>query len=177
MGNMALLKEFVNTSFFVKSKKKISIDIRKKRIINKNKIEFHPITFKNFTIKISQSNLEIKKAQSLRYRIFFKEKKIKRKDFKYLLQRDYDFYDKISDHLIIIDNNREVKDNVIGTYRLLRGNSAKLYKGFYTEQEFDLSNLKKNFSSKDILELGRSCVHHEYRSGIILKLLWKGISR
>ena len=177
MGNMALLKEFVNTSFFVKSKKKISIDIRKKRIINKNKIEFHPITFKNFTIKISQSNLEIKKAQSLRYRIFFKEKKIKRKDFKYLLQRDYDFYDKISDHLIIIDNNREVKDNVIGTYRLLRGNSAKLYKGFYTEQEFDLSNLKKNFSSKDILELGRSCVHHKYRSGIILKLLWQGISR
>ena len=177
MGNMALLKEFVNTSFFVKSKKKISIDIRKKRIINKNKIEFHPITFKNFTIKISQSNLEIKKAQSLRYRIFFKEKKIKRKDFKYLLQRDYDFYDKISDHLIIIDNNREVKDNVIGTYRLLRGNCAKLYKGFYTEQEFDLSNLKKNFSSKDILELGRSCVHHEYRSGIILKLLWQGISR
>ena len=177
MGNMALLKEFVNTSFFVKSKKKISIVIRKKRIINRNKIEFNPITFKNFTIKISQSNLEIKKAQSLRYRIFFKEKKIKRKNFKYLLQRDYDFYDKISDHLIIIDNNREVKDNVIGTYRLLRGNSAKLYKGFYTEQEFDLSNLKKNFSSKDILELGRSCVHHEYRSGIILKLLWQGISR
>ena len=177
MGNMALLKEFVNTSFFVKSKKKISIVIRKKRIINRNKIEFNPITFKNFTIKISQSNLEIKKAQSLRYRIFFKEKKIKRKNFKYLLQRDYDFYDKISDHLIIIDNNREVKDNVIGTYRLLRGNCAKLYKGFYTEQEFDLSNLKKNFSSKDILELGRSCVHHEYRSGIILKLLWQGISR
>ena len=79
--------------------------------------------------------------------------------------------------MIIIDNNREVKDNVIGTYRLLRGNCAKLYRGFYTEQEFDISNLKKNFSSKDILELGRSCVHPEYRSGIILKLLWQGISK
>ena len=93
------------------------------------------------------------------------------------MQRDYDFYDKISDHLIIIDNNRKVKDNVIGTYRLLRGNLAKLYKGFYTEQEFDISNLKKNFSSKNILELGRSCIHTEYRSGIILKLLWQGISK
>jgi putative hemolysin len=176
MQNLALLNQIVNTNLFVKTKKTMSSIIRKKRIIKKIKSEFEPIIFKNFTIKIAESNFEIKKAQSLRYKIFFKEKKIKKKSFKFLLQRDYDFYDKISDHLIIIDNNREIRDNVIGTYRLLRGNCAKLYRGFYTEQEFDISNLKKNFSSKDILELGRSCVHPQYRSGIILKLLWKGIS-
>ena len=176
MENLSLFNEFINTNLFLKSKKTISFSFRKKKIIDKNKIEFEPIIFKNFTIKIAASNFEIKKAQSLRYKIFFKEKKIKRNNLKFLLQRDYDFYDKISDHLIIIDNNREVKDNVIGTYRLLRGNCAKLYRGFYTEQEFDISNLKKNFSSKDILELGRSCVHPDYRSGIILKLLWQGIS-
>ena len=177
MENLTLLNEFINTNLFLKSKKKILVSIRKKKIINKNKIEFDPIVFKNYTIKIAKSNFEIKKAQSLRYKIFFKEKNIKRKNLKSLLQRDYDFYDKISDHLIIIDNDRQVKDNVIGTYRLLRGNNAKLYKGFYTEQEFDISNLKKNFSSKDILELGRSCIHPAYRSGIILKLLWQGISK
>ena len=176
MQNLALLNQIVNTNLFVKTMKTMSSIIRKKRIIKKIKSEFEPIIFKNFIIKIAESNFEIKKAQSLRYKIFFKEKKIKKKSFKFLLQRDYDFYDKISDHLIIIDNNREVKDNVIGTYRLLRGNCAKLYRGFYTEQEFDISNLKKNFSSKDILELGRSCVHPQYRSGIILKLLWQGIS-
>ena len=176
MENLALLNQIVNTNLFVKTKKTMSSIIRKKRIIKKIKSEFEPIIFKNFTIKIAESNFEIKKAQSLRYKIFFKEKKIKKKSFKFLLQRDYDFYDKISDHLIIIDNNREIRDNVIGTYRLLRGNCAKLYRGFYTEQEFDISNLKKNFSSKDILELGRSCVHPQYRSGIILKLLWQGIS-
>ena len=176
MQNLALLNQIVNTNLFVKTKKTMSSIIRKKRIIKKIKSEFEPIIFKNFTIKIAESNFEIKKAQSLRYKIFFKEKKIKKKSFKLLLQRDYDFYDKISDHLIIIDNNREIRDNVIGTYRLLRGNCAKLYRGFYTEQEFDTSNLKKNFSSKDILELGRSCVHPQYRSGIILKLLWQGIS-
>lgn len=176
MKNLALLNQIVNTNLFVKTKKTMSSIIRKKRIIKKIKSEFEPIIFKNFIIKIAESNFEIKKAQSLRYKIFFKEKKIKKKSFKFLLQRDYDFYDKISDHLIIIDNNREIRDNVIGTYRLLRGNCAKLYRGFYTEQEFDISNLKKNFSSKDILELGRSCVHPQYRSGIILKLLWQGIS-
>ena len=177
MVNFFLFSEFNKTSLFFKSKKRISFLIRKKKIIDKNKIEFKPIIFKNFMIKIAESNFEIKKAQSLRYKIFFKEKKIKRNNLKFLLQRDYDFYDKISDHLIIIDNDREFKDNVIGTYRLLRGNCAKLYRGFYTEQEFDISNLKKNFSSKDILELGRSCIHSEYRSGIVLKLLWKGISK
>ena len=176
MQNLALLNQIVNKNLFVKTKKTMSSIIRKKKIIKKIKSEFKPIIFKNFTIKIAESNFEIKKAQSLRYKIFFKEKKIKKKSFKFLLQRDYDFYDKISDHLIIIDNNREIRDNVIGTYRLLRGNCAKLYRGFYTEQEFDISNLKKNFSSKDILELGRSCVHPQYRSGIILKLLWQGIS-
>ena len=176
MQNLAILNQIVNTNLFVKTKKTMSSIIRKKRIIKKIKSEFEPIIFKNFTIKIAESNFEIKKAQSLRYKIFFKEKKIKKKSFKFLLQRDYDFYDKISDHLIIIDNNREIRDNVIGTYRLLRGNCAKLYRGFYTEQEFDISNLKKNFSSKDILELGRSCVHPQYRSGIVLKLLWQGIS-
>ncbi len=176
MQNLALLNQIVNTNLFVKTKKTMSSTIRKKRIIKKIKSELEPIIFKNFTIKIAESNFEIKKAQSLRYKIFFKEKKIKKKSFKFLLQRDYDFYDKISDHLIIIDKNREIRDNVIGTYRLLRGNCAKLYRGYYTEQEFDISNLKKNFSSKDILELGRSCVHPQYRSGIVLKLLWQGIS-
>ena len=177
MENLSILYELVSTNLFLKSKKKLSGLLRKKRFINKNKIKIDTITYKNFTIKIAENNLEIKKAQSLRYKIFFEEKKIKKKKLKFLLQRDYDFYDKISDHLIIIDNNRKVKDNVVGTYRLLRGNFAKLYKGFYTEQEFDISNLKKNFSSKNILELGRSCIHPEYRSGIILKLLWQGISK
>ena len=138
MENLSILNELVSTNLFLKSKKKLSGFLRKKRFINKNKIKFDTIIFKNFTIKIAENNLEIKKAQSLRYKIFFEEKKIKKKKLKFLLQRDYDFYDKISDHLIIIDNNRKVKDNVIGTYRLLRGNLAKLYKGFYTEQEFDI---------------------------------------
>ena len=107
------------------------------------------------------------KAQSLRHKVFFEEEKIKRNNLKSLLQRDYDFYDKISNHLIIIDDKREFKDNVIGTYRFLRGNCKKLYIGFYTEQEFDISDFKKNSSCKDILELGRSCVHPEYLSGVI----------
>ena len=75
MHNLALFNRLINTNLFLKIKKKISGFFRKKRIIDKNKIRFDPITFKNFSIKIAESNLEIKKAQSLRYKIFFREKK------------------------------------------------------------------------------------------------------
>ena len=77
MQNLPLLNQIIKTNLFVKTKKTMSSNTRKKRIINKNKSEFEPVIFKNFTIKIASSNLEIKKAQSLRYKIFFKEKKIK----------------------------------------------------------------------------------------------------
>ena len=70
--------------------------------------------------KISSfSNFEIKKAQHLRYQIFFKNKKDINKPINNLLKRDFDFYDKISDHIIIIDNNINNNENVVGTYRLL----------------------------------------------------------
>ena len=51
MENLSLFNEFILTNLFLKSKKKISFSIRKKKIIDKNKIEFEPIIFKNFTIK------------------------------------------------------------------------------------------------------------------------------
>ena len=74
--NLSLFNEFINSNLFFKSMKKISFSIRKK-IIDKKKIEYGPKKFKNFTIKIAESNFEIKKAQSLRYKIFFNEKKLK----------------------------------------------------------------------------------------------------
>ena len=176
MDNSTLLNNIKASKFLLKDKKIISGNTRIQRFLNNNKPNFNPIIFKNFTVKIAQSNFEIKKAQHLRYQIFFKNNKDINKPINNLFKRDFDFYDKISDHIIIIDNNINNNENVVGTYRLLRGNFAKIYKGFYTEQEFDITNLKKHFSNSNMLELGRSCVHADYRSGIILKLLWQGIS-
>ncbi len=77
--------------------------------------------------------------------------------------------------MIVIDKSKNNK--IIGTYRLLRGTIAKINYGYYSENEFDLTNIKKLFSSKYILELGRSCVNSNYRTGLILKLLWYGIAK
>ena len=176
MNNLIVFNNIKANKFLLKGKKIISRNIRRQRFLKNNKLNFIPIIFKNFTVKIAETDFEIKKAQHLRYKIFFKNKKAKNKPINNLFKRDFDFYDKVSDHIIIIDNNINNYENVVGTYRLLRGNFAKIYKGFYTEQEFDISNLKKHFSNSNMLELGRSCVHTDYRSGIILKLLWQGIS-
>ena len=176
MNNLIVFNNIKANKFLLKGKKIISRNIRRQRFLKNNKLNFNPIIFKNFTVKIAETDFEIKKAQHLRYKIFFKNKKAKNKPINNLFKRDFDFYDKVSDHIIIIDNNINNYENVVGTYRLLRGNFAKIYKGFYTEQEFDISNLKKHFSNSNMLELGRSCVHTDYRSGIILKLLWQGIS-
>ena len=176
MNNLIVFNNIKASKFLLKSKKIISGNIRRQRFLKKNKLNFNPIIFKNFTVKIAETDFELKKAQHLRYKIFFKYEKAKNKPINKIFKRDFDFYDKVSDHIIIIDNNINNNENVVGTYRLLRGNFAKIYKGFYTEQEFDISNLKKHFSNSNMLELGRSCVHPDYRSGIILKLLWQGIS-
>ena len=48
--------------------------------------------------------------------------------------------------------------------------------GFYTSSEFDLSKILNSYKNKQILELGRSCVHQNYRNGTIMKLLWKAIA-
>ena len=176
MNNLVVFDNIKASKFLLKSKKIISGNIRRRRFLKNNKLNFIPIIFKNFTVKIAETDFEIKKAQHLRYKIFLKDNKVKNKPINNLFKRDFDFYDKVSDHIIIIDNNINNNENVVGTYRLLRGNFAKIYKGFYTEQEFDISNLKKHFSNSNMLELGRSCVHTDYRSGIILKLLWQGIS-
>ena len=166
----------IRESYFIKNKKIVSTSYRKKICFLKIKKIFKPINIGKFQIKIADTQKEIKKAQSLRYSIFYSEKKAKPNFSQKILRRDFDIHDKISDHLIIIDKNK-TNNEIVGTYRLLRGRSAKLYNGFYSEKEFDLSNIKKYFSNKSILELGRSCIHSEYRSGLILKLLWQGIAQ
>ena len=178
LSSRIINKNLQNTKnyFFKKTTKKFFIFSRKRTFLKNNQKFFEPINIGNFQIKIAEFKYEIKRAQSLRYSVFYKEKKAKPKFSQKIFKRDFDIHDNSSDHLLVIDKNKE-KNNVIGTYRLLRGSLAKIQKGFYTEQEFDLSNLKKLFSSQCILELGRSCIHLDYRSGLILKLLWQGIAK
>ena len=146
-----------------------------KKVVNKK--SFIKIETENLIIRLAETNSEIKKAQSLRYSVFYKEKNAKASLFKKMLRRDFDKIDRFADHLIVIDKNRRsLQNNIIGTYRLIRGDLANQYGGFHTSTEFDLSNIFQLYKNNQILELGRSCVHKKYRNGATVNLLWKAIA-
>jgi len=133
------------------------------RSINFKQLDF---SFKNYQIKIIRHpNPLLINAKQLRQKSFFedsKEKKI-----------DSDEFDEFCDHLVVIDKS-VASDFVVGTYRLLHKKKNEKYRRFYSESEFDISNLfKKNIS---MLEAGRSCVDENYRDGKIIKLLWRGLA-
>ena len=143
----------------------------------KIKKNFSKIEVDNYVIKIAEKKLELKKAQALRYSVFYKEKKAIPTISKKILRLDYDKVDKFADHLIVIDKNRKgIKNKIVGTYRLIRGDIAAHCGGFYTSSEFDLSKILNSYENNKILELGRSCVHQDYRNGTIVNLLWKAIA-
>ena len=143
----------------------------------KFKKNFAKIEIDNFIIKIADKKSELKKAQALRYSVFYKEKKAIPTISKKILRLDYDKVDKFADHLIVIDKNRKgIKNKIVGTYRLIRGDVAAHSGGFYTSSEFDLSKILNSYENNKILELGRSCVHQDYRNGTIMNLLWKAIA-
>ena len=129
----------------------------------------------NYSIKLAETKSELKQAQALRYSVFYKEKKAKPTFTKKIIKLDYDKIDKYADHLIVLDK-KNTKNKIVGTYRLIRGDVAKLFGGYYSSSEFNLVNITNNYKDKNILELGRSCVHQDYRNGSIMNLLWKAIA-
>ena len=123
----------------------------------------------DFEIKIAQTQGEIQAAQRLRFEVFYLEGR-KKPDLNQNKRLDIDKFDKISKHLIIVDKSKNL---IIGTYRLLFSSDAKQI-GFHSEKIFDIGNIKK--IDEQLLELGRSCIHRDYRNSSVINLLWNGIA-
>ena len=172
-----LKENFVNRD--LKVKKINSIFERKNYLLKSYKIKRNCLKFEvdNLVVKLAEKKSELKNAQALRYSVFYKEKKAKPTISKKILRLDFDKLDKFADHLIVIAKNKKgIKNKIIGTYRLLRGDMANRLGGFYTSSEFDLSTILSSYKHNQILELGRSCVHKNYRNGTTMNLLWKAIA-
>jgi putative hemolysin len=85
---------------------------------------------------------------------------------------DRDRYDFICDHLMVRDTS---SGKLVGTYRMQSGFRAKGNLGYYSEQFFDFAPFER--IREEVLELGRACVHTDYRNTAVLHMLWKGIMR
>ncbi len=125
-------------------------------------------------IRLAETAEEVEAAQALRYRIFYEEMSAKATKEMAALKRDFDSFDEHCDHLLVFDNGCGDKaQGVVGTYRLMRREAALQCGRFYTSDEYDIANLL-NFPG-DILELGRSCIAEEFRTGPTMQLLWRGV--
>ena len=84
---------------------------------------------------------------------------------------DRDGFDLVCDHLMVHDS---ATGRLVGTYRMQTGYRAQGNLGYYSAQLFDLTPFES--IRGEILELGRACVHEDYRNTTALFLLWKGIA-
>jgi len=125
----------------------------------------------DFTVKIAETEAELRAAQALRYQVFVKELGAGGDLVDHEAGLERDRFDPFFDHMIITDNR---SGEVVGVYRLLRDDQAKAAGQFYSEDEYDLSVLKA--SGRKLLELGRSCLHPDYRGGTAMFHLWSGLA-
>lgn len=124
-----------------------------------------------FAVKIAEHHSELQDALRLRFEVFNEELK-EGLASSFSSGLDWDEYDSYCDHLIVVDTD---SGRVVGTYRLLPGFVAENNIGYYSEGEFELTLIKSLPGEK--LELGRSCVHRDYRNTRVISLLWSGIAR
>lgn len=125
-------------------------------------------------VRLAGRKKDIKRAQRLRYEIFFEEMSAMPDFLSRLKRRDMDAFDAICDHLLVVDHALP-KPKIVGTYRLLRQDVADANGGFYTASEFDIAPMLEAHRGLRFLELGRSCVAKPYRDKRTVELLWHGI--
>jgi putative hemolysin len=121
------------------------------------------------TLSMARTVNDVEDAQRLRYKVFAEEMGAGIGADGAGLDRDE--FDPWCDHLIVRDADTL---RVIGTYRILPPHRARELRRLYSDAEFDLSRLAHIRSST--IEVGRSCVHRDYRNSNAILLLWAGLA-
>src|ERR1700761_7338944 len=130
-----------------------------------------PITSSpSFSVSLAQNVADLEECQRLRFLVFNRElgEGLAASERTGL---DRDRFDWVCDHLMVRDISTGV---LVGTYRMQTGYRAQGNLGYYSEQLFDFSPFEA--IRGELLELGRACVHSDYRSTTALGMLWKGIA-
>jgi putative hemolysin len=123
----------------------------------------------------ARSEREIRDAQRLRYRVFVEEMGARiSPPHGTPAGIDVDLYDPYCEHLLVRSTgpNGE-RGEVVGTYRVLTPAGARRVGGLYSDNEFDLTRLRT--LRPRMIELGRSCVHPEHRSGGVIMSMWAAL--
>ncbi len=102
---------------------------------------FEPIEAGQLIARLARGERELELAQRLRFRIFCDELGAKANAEVMAQKRDFDEFDAVCDHMLVIDREKQGDDAVVGTYRLLTGKNSKKIGRFYSQSEFDITPL------------------------------------
>jgi putative hemolysin len=126
-------------------------------------------------VRLAETMADIDAAQALRYRVFYDEMGASPSAEMARIERDFDSFDGVCDHLLVVDHARgSGAAAVVGTYRLIRRPAAARHGSFYSAAEYDIAEILAY--PGEILELGRSCVDASARNRPTMQLLWRGIA-
>lgn len=119
---------------------------------------------------LTRCPMQIDAAQRLRYQVFSEEYG---SDLGATTAGiDADDFDAVCDHLIVTDLD---SGRLVATTRILhQADIGGAVDGFYSAGEFDLQALDRLPGT--IAELGRTCVHPDYRNGATIGLLWSAVA-
>ncbi|MGB1209317.1 MAG: GNAT family N-acetyltransferase, partial [Paracoccaceae bacterium] len=126
-----------------------------------------------FSVRLAQHADEVRAAQRLRYDVFVRELGSTGPLVDHDAGIEADRFDPFFDHLLLLDHARAT-DPVVGVYRLMTPERAAQAGQFYSEDEYDLGPLRR--SGLRLLELGRSCLHRDYRGGAAMFHMWQALA-
>lgn len=130
----------------------------------------HPQAPRNLQLSLAASYEDMRAAQRLRHQVFVAEMGAALECAETGIESDR--YDPYCQHLLVRDSNT---GKVIGCYRILTDSQAVYAGGFYSETEFNISRVLA--LPGRFMEVGRTCVHPDYRNGATIGLLWAGLAR
>lgn len=122
-----------------------------------------------FEVRFAESAAEILETQKLRYRIFAGE--LGAAIDGGVEQIDADHYDAFCRHLTVRET---ASGRLIACTRILTDDMAPKAGGFYASGEFDLKMIDS--LPGRVMEVGRTCVDIDYRSGAVIAVLWQGLA-
>lgn len=118
---------------------------------------------------ITKDPSDLQQAYALRYQVF---KEAFDAQFENEEGLETDAYDDQCEHLVV----KDLESNAVIAYsRIMTHYHPTSSDVFYSSGEFDLSKVLE--SNKRYIEIGRTCIHPDYRNGTAIALLWGQIGQ
>ncbi|MBU0654179.1 MAG: GNAT family N-acetyltransferase [Gammaproteobacteria bacterium] len=121
-------------------------------------------------VELATTPEDVYASQRLRYEIFAREQGAQLESAHEGIDRDY--YDDFCHHLLV---RKADTNEVVGSTRILTTENARKAGSFYSENEFDLRSLFP--LPGNAIEIGRTCIHPDFRNGAGIGMLWLGLAQ